>query len=229
MFFYCTRRLCLSEHAAYKRIEVARVSRSVPAILDALRSGALNLTTALQLAPHLTCENQADLIQSASFKSKREVERFLAERFGKADEPAGYKIQFTADQDTYDKLCLAQALMRHGNPYGLIAPIMNRALTLLIADVERHRAAQVTRPKKVARATAAGSRHIPSDVKRSVWARDGARCAFVGTQGRCGERGFLEYHHVRPFAHGGPATVGNIELRCRAHNVYEAEVLAGVR
>jgi hypothetical protein len=26
-----------------------------------------------------------------------------------------------------------------------------------------------------------------------------------------------------PFARGGEATVGNIELRCRAHNAYEAE------
>src|SRR5688500_4855073 len=54
MFFYCTRRLHLSEQAAYSRIEVARVSRGMPDILAALESGALNLTTALLLAPHLT-------------------------------------------------------------------------------------------------------------------------------------------------------------------------------
>jgi hypothetical protein len=39
----------------------------------------------------------------------------------------------------------------------------------------------------------------------------------------CGETGFLEYHHVVPFADGGPATSENIQLRCRAHNAYEAE------
>ena len=32
----------------------------------------------------------------------------------------------------------------------------------------------------------------------------------------------LEYHHRIPFAEGGQATADNIELRCRAHNGYEA-------
>ena len=48
-------------------------------------------------------------------------------------------------------------------------------------------------------------------------------CAFVGTTGRCAERGFLEFHHVVPFADGGPATADNLQLRCRAHNLYEAQ------
>ena len=41
--------------------------------------------------------------------------------------------------------------------------------------------------------------------------------------GRCSERGFLECHHVIPFADGGPTRTENLELRCRAHNAYEAE------
>ena len=229
MFFYCTKRLHLSEQAAYTRIEVARASRGVPGILDALQAGALNLTTARLIAPHLTRANVRDLIDACSFKSRREVERFLAERFGKTDEPAGYKIQFTADQDTYDKLCQAQALMRHQNPYGLIAPIVNKALTLLIADIERARAGLVARPRQLPRATARGSRHIPTAVRRVVWRRDDGQCAFVGPRGRCGERGFLEFHHVHPYAEGGAATADNLELRCRAHNAHEAHVFAGAR
>jgi hypothetical protein len=34
---------------------------------------------------------------------------------------------------------------------------------------------------------------------------------------------FLEFDHVVPFAAGGPSTLENLELRCRAHNAYEAE------
>jgi hypothetical protein len=50
----------------------------------------------------------------------------------------------------------------------------------------------------------------------------------VGPDGhRCGERSFVEFHHVRPYAAGGPCTVDNIELRCRAHNVYESETFFG--
>ena len=72
------------------------------------------------------------------------------------------------------------------------------------------------------------SRHIPPAVKREVWARDQSQCAFVGPVGRCTERGFLEYHHVVPFADGGEATAFNIELRCRAHNVFEDERWSGM-
>jgi hypothetical protein len=32
---------------------------------------------------------------------------------------------------------------------------------------------------------------------------------------------------VRPYADGGETTVENIELRCRAHNAYEAEQYFG--
>ena len=64
-------------------------------------------------------------------------------------------------------------------------------------------------------------------MKREVWRRDDGRCAFVGTRGRCTERGFLEFHHVIPFAAGGVADAINIELRCRAHNIYEAELFFG--
>jgi HNH endonuclease len=62
-------------------------------------------------------------------------------------------------------------------------------------------------------------------VKRAVWLRDGGRCAFV-SKGlrRCKEHGRLEFHHLRPYAVGGTATVENIQIRCRAHNVFEAEM-----
>lgn len=65
-------------------------------------------------------------------------------------------------------------------------------------------------------------RYIPATVRRVVWLRDGGRCTFTSAAGlRCGERGKLEFHHRVPYARGGPATPANLELRCRAHNVYE--------
>lgn len=82
------------------------------------------------------------------------------------------------------------------------------------------------RPGKV-RTSATPSRHIPAEVRRRVWQRDGGRCAFIGARGRCTERGFLEFHHVRPFADGGESVVENLALRCRAHNAYEASRWGG--
>jgi len=74
------------------------------------------------------------------------------------------------------------------------------------------------------------SRHVPSAIKRAVWFRDRAQCAFVADTGhRCTERSFLELHHIHPYALDGPSTVGNISLRCRRHNQYEAELAFGRR
>jgi hypothetical protein len=62
---------------------------------------------------------------------------------------------------------------------------------------------------------------------RTKQARDEGRCAFMGSEGQCAERGFLEFHHLVPYAAGGEATVEMVALRCRQHNGYEAELEFG--
>jgi hypothetical protein len=140
--------------------------------------------------------------------------------------PERFKIQFTASREAHDKLRRAQSLLRHVIPNGDAAAVFERALDALLADLEKKKLGATTRPHQ-AKPTTPGSRYIPAAVRREVWRRDGARCAFVGTAGRCSERGFLELHHVVPFAQGGEATTANIELRCRAHNAYEAGLSFG--
>ena len=136
--------------------------------------------------------------------------------------PERYKVQFTLSRATHDNLRRVQDLMRHSIPNGDPGAIFERALTLLLADLEKGKLG-VTSVPRAARPTASGSRHIPAAVRREVWKRDRGQCAFVGSQGRCTERGFLEFHHVMPYAAGGQPVVENIELRCRAHNLHEAE------
>ena len=140
--------------------------------------------------------------------------------------PQRYKVQLTIGQETHDTLRRVQDLLRHCVPSGDPAIIFDRALTLLLRDLERRKLGAVERAR--ADGTAApGSRHVPASVKRAVWARDRGQCAFIGTEGRCSARGFLELHHVEPFALGGSTTIDNLQLRCRAHNAYEAEMAFG--
>jgi hypothetical protein len=143
--------------------------------------------------------------------------------------PERYKVQFTASAETYAKLRLAQDLLRHQIPDGDLGTIVDRALTALLADLAKQKFAATDRPRR-GRGTAPGSRHIPAEVKRAVWLRDVGRCAFVSeADRRCTERGFLEFHHVAPYGTGGESTADNIQLRCRAHNGYEAERYFGRR
>ena len=119
-----------------------------------------------------------------------------------------------------------RALLRHFVPDGHLAAIVDRALNLLLREAERTKYAAVRRPRAPGELNASG-RRVPSAVRRAVWTRDGGRCAFVGSGGRCDEAGFLEFHRVVPFAAGGKTTPENLELRCRAHNAHEAVVHFG--
>jgi hypothetical protein len=117
--------------------------------------------------------------------------------------PERYKVQLTIGRETYNKLRKAQDLLRHVVPNGDPAVVFDRALTLLLKDLERSKLGKAARPRVKASATAHG-RHVPAVVRREVWARDDGQCAFVGTNGRCAERGVLEFHHVIPFPTEAP-------------------------
>ena len=136
--------------------------------------------------------------------------------------PDRYKLQVTIGGETLEKLRLAKDMLRHALPHGDEAALLDRALTALLVDLARSKFAATDRPRPSGKPSS-GSRHIPAEVRRTVWLRDLGRCAFVAKDGRrCSERAFLEFHHLRPYAGGGPATVDNIQLRCRRHNDYEA-------
>ena len=140
--------------------------------------------------------------------------------------PTRYRIQVTVSAAAHDHLRRAQDLLRHVIPSGDPAAIVERALRLLVEQLERSRCAHAARPRPT-QAARPRSRDVPAAVKRAVWARDKGQCAFEGKEGRCRERGFLEIHHVVPFAAEGETVVENLQLRCRAHNVYEAEQFFG--
>ena len=137
-----------------------------------------------------------------------------------------FRIHFTADQETVELLQKAQDLLAKSRPAATPEDIMKLALQKMVAELEKAKAEIGRKPKKSpASGGYSNSRHIPAQVKRAVWSRDKACCAFLAPSGkRCGGTRYLEYHHVVPYAHGGPATVENIQLRCRAHNVYEEGV-----
>lgn len=298
LFAYCRGALRLAEHAAYNRIEAARLSRRFPAILDLLADGSLNLSTARLLAPHLRPDNFEPLVAQARGRSKREVETVVAHLAPRPDvaasvrklpargqtgqpappgpaalpaclaveseagatrpplaapdsrgpsppqikvasqppthrsvvttlAPERYRVQFTVGAVTHEKLRRAQELLRREIPDGDPGAIFDRGLTLLLEEVARNKLAATANPRHGKNAPTR-SRHIPARVKRTVWLRDGGRCAFVAANGRrCTERVFLEFHHREPNAMGGEATVANVALRCRSHNVYEAELAFG--
>jgi len=139
--------------------------------------------------------------------------------------PGRYKIQFTAGKELHDDLERLQALMRSEVPDGDLAAIIAKAVREMRQRLEARRFAQVRSPGPPTSPPDASSRHIPAEVRRLVYRRDGSQCRFVDAQGRrCPERHRLEYHHRHAFGRGGGPEPDNICLVCGPHNRYLAEL-----
>lgn len=242
LFGYCREALALAEQDAYRVVAAARVARRFPVVLELLAAGALTLTSVQLLGPCLTEENHRALLAAARGLRRSQVEELVALHRPEADAPPElkllapgvsplsaqrYRIQLTIGQQAVEKLRLARDMLRHSLPAGDDAAVLERALGALLVELARKKFAATERPRP-AGAAALGSRHVPAEVKREVWLRDLGCCAFVAASGRrCRERGFVEFHHVKPYAAGGEASAANLELRCRRHNAYEAREYFG--
>jgi hypothetical protein len=88
MFMYCRVALGMSEAEAYLRMRAADVGRRFPLVLQRFGSGDVHLSAIKLLAPHLTQDNHAQLLNRVRGKSKREIEVIVAELAPKPDVPA---------------------------------------------------------------------------------------------------------------------------------------------
>lgn len=135
-----------------------------------------------------------------------------------------YALHVTISKGTHDLLRDVQALVSHSIPTGDVAQVLHLALEALKTKLEKRKYAATEKPRPRTGKASSNPRHVPADVKRAVRRRDGEQCTFASDSGhRCEERRFLELDHIVPTARGGPSTVENLRLRCRAHNQFEAE------
>jgi hypothetical protein len=88
MFVYCRSALGMSEAEAYLRMRAANVGRKFPLVLERFGSGGVHLSAIKLLAPHLTQENHAQLLDRVRGMTKREIEVLVAELAPKPDVPA---------------------------------------------------------------------------------------------------------------------------------------------
>ncbi|HEY6559518.1 MAG TPA: HNH endonuclease signature motif containing protein [Polyangiaceae bacterium] len=107
--------------------------------------------------------------------------------------------------------------MSHANPTRDLATVVERALDVLLVQLEKTRLGALKQPKPsrtkgaVARKSSTG---IPRAIRREVFERDGEQCTYVAPEGRrCTARAFLELDHIQPRAQGGGDEVQNLRVR----------------
>jgi 5-methylcytosine-specific restriction endonuclease McrA len=119
------------------------------------------------------------------------------------------------------------SLMSNQVPAGNLVEAFRHILDAARPVLEKRKFSATSQPRK-SRRTSSDPHHIPAEVKREVWKRDGGRCAFVSDGGqRCPAKDQLEFDHVEEVARGGKSTVSNVRLLCRAHNQFHAEQTFG--
>jgi hypothetical protein len=134
---------------------------------------------------------------------------------------ARYAFELTIDAALRTKLERAADLMRHANPTGDLATVLDRALDVLVKKLEKQRLGKTSRPSTAPRGKAT---RITRALRRAVFERDGERCTFHDEEGhRCPAITLLEIDHVIPRASGGKNELPNLRVRCRSHNRLHAE------
>jgi hypothetical protein len=135
------------------------------------------------------------------------------------------RLHVTLSRRVLEKLQVAKDALSHARPGASTEEVLEIALDLLLAR-EAKKKGIVEKPR-AARA-AAKQDHIPANVKREVWRRDGARCQWpLESGGICGQRRHLEFDHVLPRARGGLSTASNIRILCKFHNDLAARRVFG--
>ena len=247
IYDFCFRALKLSEGEASRRVHVARMSKRFPQVLEALASGAVNLTNLDLLRDVMTEENADILVEGATGRTKHEVEVLVACLDPKPDVPSNItrlrdttssnrpwqpppkalspgrsKIQMTGDDELCAMIARAQQLTRHENPSGDMAIIFKAALAKLLPILEKENVGEGAKPR--ASKPPKDPRDVSAAMRREVIARDGEQCSYVSPCGeRCRARAWLEIDHRHARALGGVGTLENLRLLCAAHNHYEAE------
>ena len=143
----CDDLFCAATHQSKREVEqlVARVrpQPDVPAIVRKCPTPASPLIS--ETPPSAETEAVAEEpVSSISSTSVVTVPLPARPATIKPLAPERYRVQFTMSHETYEKLRRVQDLMRHSNPTGDVAAIVDRALTLLLADSQRLKAAPLS-------------------------------------------------------------------------------------
>lgn len=244
-FDYCVQKLKFSEGEAYRRIHAARAATSRPELLSALSDGLLSLSAVSKIAPHVRRDDAPEIIARAEGKSTRELEEILAPlcpepvkrdrirtiAVAETGVPASIapavqtRVEFVFQGSPALRAAIERAreLLAHKYPFGELDHILLEIVEEYLGRHDPQTALRLSR-----RAPVKGSSLIPAPIRRAVWARDGGRCTFVGSEGiRCTSRRMLEIDHRIPRASGGAGSVENLRLLCRPHNDAERRRLLG--
>lgn len=221
---YCVKYLNLSDDVAAIFVRVARKSRAVPELKEAVDEG-LSLTKAKAIASVITPENQAEWIEKARDLSKEKLEMEVAAASPSAPKVEKarpvrantYRVEFDFTEEEMELLRRARKVEGASMKDTFVA-----ALKVLlhkkdpVAKAERSRDRSTpTQSKKPGRKPTT----IPAAVLHQVHKRDRGCCQARMPNGAiCGSEDWTQTHHLHELANGGEHTLDNLVTLCSSHH-----------
>ncbi len=229
LFSYAVTELKYSESQADRRISAMRLLRDVPQkdtpqIEAKITSGALSLTNLVlaqtlfskekKAGRQMDAETKLTVLSQLENQSTRQAEKIVC---GISPEMQARKkelhFNLIEDDSLREKLLRLKGHYAHTQPNMSLTDLLHRLCDEKLESINslKSPSAPGTR-KKTSATTAAFGSPVTSEVRRQVWRRDKGRCS------NCHSTIALEIDHVLPRAAGGPSTLENTRLLCRACN-----------
>ncbi|RYZ68455.1 MAG: HNH endonuclease [Proteobacteria bacterium] len=242
LYQYCVEMLGLSEATAYSLIAVMRKSREVPALKESVVSGRVTLSKARKICSVITVKNQKEWLDLARVCSARIVERAVAMASPRSAVPESMK--YVAEDTLEFKLAVSgewsqlladvkdlmsqakrravsseEALFKLLQNYKIKNDPVEKAKRALTRKADSPLLQATDCSREQLEPETKRTRHIPARTLHLVNLRDQGRCSFVDRHGkRCGEKRWIDKHHVQPFSEGGDHSVENLQTLCWAHH-----------
>jgi len=211
-FAYCVNALNLSEDMTCNLTAVARKSRRIKELKQAVQDG-LSIAKARKIAPYINEENKTHWIALAKTLSFAQLEREIVKEHPGQEvreqvRPVSenrQKLTLGLNNDDYELLLTVQNLV--STKEAVSATLEQTLVTALREYAERHSPIQKA------------ERRRKDTPKHEVNERDLQRCQAVDDVGNiCGQARWLHLHHIVPRSEGGSDHPGNLVTLCSFHH-----------
>jgi hypothetical protein len=235
LFEYLTKVCGYGAASAQRRIEVARLSREAPEILDKIRAGSLLLSQVALAQKYFrkvkpTIERRREILAQMERKSTRESELILVSALGipkitrtmaTPQSDGSVRLEITLSKEQWVLLQRCQELLAHKNPSGDLAQVVTEACSQLLKKQDPLAKPQVTSAAEVI--VRKGRYAIKPLVRRKIFQRDQC-CQYIDPDSgrQCGSRFQLEIDHIQMISRGGTNSTENLRVLCGNHNKWRS-------
>jgi len=243
LFQYCLECLGLSESHSYQFIGVARKSREVPELKEAIDNGELHLSNARRIVSVLNPKNKKEWIDKASLLSQRELEREIVRVHPKER----MKPTLRPISDGWDELrggVRVEVSKKIRDIQDLESQRTRKACSIddaidAMAEAYLEQRCPVRKAKRLCPGIVPpqpgwkkgkGRTRMSNALEHGVNLRDEAQCTHRDTGGgRCQQRRWLGIHHITPISQGGDHRLENLTTLCFHHHrmIHEQKDEAG--